>query len=76
MTTHREKIKQLNHELLEELMSTLFQLVEGLRTDVDTLKNSPATGVTADQLATAIAPVEAQVTALAALIGTPSAPSA
>lgn len=55
---------------------TLFQRIEAIepalaavQADIATLKSTPASGVTADQLAA----VEAQVTALAALVGTPAA---
>ena len=56
---------------------TLFQRIEAiepavaqLQTDVSALKAAPAGSVTPDQLAA----VEAQVTALAALVGTPATP--
>ncbi len=51
---------------------TLFQIVESLQADVKVLQESA--GVTPADVAAAIAPVEAKIDALAALVGTPSTP--
>lgn len=76
MTAHYAKIRQLNHELLEELMITLFQLTEANQAAITALQTQVAAIVPSDPTAAinaAIVPLQAQINDLAALVGTPAA---
>lgn len=60
----------------KEIIMTLFARIEAAEAEIASLKATPATGVTPADVTAAVAPVEAKVDALAALVGTPSTPAA